>query len=382
MKKKIALIGSTGSIGSSLLEIIDLNNFDIIFLAANKNYKKLLNQANRYNAKNIILCDYHSYLSAIKFNKNHKIKIFYNFKNLNNIIKKKLDYVMSSFSGINGLEPTFKIIKFTKKIAIANKETLICAWPLIKKELLKNKTEFVPVDSEHFSIWNEIKNININNIKKIYLTASGGPLLDYNKKKNGKINHEMVLRHPTWKMGKKITVDSATLMNKCFEVMEAKSIFNLNYNKIKILIHPDSYVHAIIMLNNGFSKIILHETTMKIPIFNTIYSNNKIYDNLKPINLKKLNKLNFQKVNINKFPITKILKMLPQNHSLFETVIVAINDVIVNNFLAKKIHFNDIPEIFFKNIKKKKYTKYKNINPKKISDIINLNNDIQNSCEI
>ena len=126
---------------------------------------------------------------------------------------------MSSITGIDGLKPTFDIIKYTKKIAIANKESLICGWSLIEKELKKNKTLFIPVDSEHFSIWSEIKDVNINKIKKIYLTASGGPLLNAKKKLSRHVNLKTILNHPTWKMGKKISVDSATMMNKCFEVI-------------------------------------------------------------------------------------------------------------------------------------------------------------------
>ena len=277
MKKKIAILGSTGSIGKSLLDIIYPKEFEIIFLVAQKNYKLLFKQASKFNVKNLIITDHKSYIDAIKINNNKKIKIYNNFSDIKNIVKTKLDYVMSSISGIDGLIPTYDIIKFTKKIAIANKEAIICAWPLIIKELIKYKVEFVPVDSEHFSIWTEIKNVNKKNIKKIYLTASGGPLLGINQKTINKIDISKILKHPTWKMGKKISVDSATMMNKCFEVMEAKNIFDIDYNKIDILIHPNSYIHAIIVYKNGISKLILHETTMKIPIFNTIYSNNEIY---------------------------------------------------------------------------------------------------------
>jgi 1-deoxy-D-xylulose-5-phosphate reductoisomerase len=376
MKKKIAVIGSTGSIGKSLLRLIDKKNIEIVLLVANKNYTSLINQATFFNVKNVIITDYNSYKLAIKFNKNNKIKIYNNFDNIKNIINKKIDYVMSSVSGISGLLPTFTMIKFTKKIAIANKESLICAWPLIKKELVKHKTIFIPVDSEHFSVWTEIENVNPNNINKIYLTASGGPLLNRKIKSLKNVNYKDILKHPTWNMGKKISVDSATMMNKFFEVMEAKNIFNLDYEKINILIHPDSYVHAIIEYKNGISKIILHDTTMAIPIFNTIYSNNEVYPNHKRIDIKKLNSLNFQKVSIKKYPVISYLKNLPKKHSLFETVIVAINDVLVGEYLNKKIRFEDISKLFLKNVNLKCYKKYKKIRANKIDDIIILNNII------
>ena len=155
MKKKIAILGSTGSIGKILLDIIykDKNKFEIVLLAANKNFKELHEQSKKFNVKNLIISDKDSYNSLVKLNKNKKTKIFHNFKNFNQIFENKIDYVMSSIIGLDGLEPTFKIIKFTKKIAIANKESLICGWNLINKELNKNKTKFIPVDSEHFSLW-------------------------------------------------------------------------------------------------------------------------------------------------------------------------------------------------------------------------------------
>jgi 1-deoxy-D-xylulose-5-phosphate reductoisomerase len=376
-KKKIAILGSTGSIGTTLLDVIKKKDFDIIFLSAKNNYKKLLYQAKIFNVQNLIITDKISYSKAIKQNQNDKIKIFNNFQSFNYIIKNKLDYVMSSISGLDGLYPTFKIIKFTKKIAIANKETIICAWPLLKKELIKNDTMFVPVDSEHFSLWQEIKNINPNEIKKIYLTASGGPLLNKSVKSFKKTNLSTILKHPTWLMGKKISVDSATMMNKCYEVIEAKLIFDLDFKKIDILIQPDSYIHAIVLYNNGFSKMIFHDTTMKIPVFNSIYSNDKNYFKLNDLSIKKLNNLKLQNVMINRYPITKILKMIPKNHSLFETVITSVNDAVVNKFLDKKIKFNDISKFVLKLTNDRNLNKYKSKTPKKIEDILKLSSDIK-----
>ena len=183
MKTKIAILGSTGSIGSTLLNIIstDSKKFKILLLSADKNYKKLINQANKFNVKNIIITNKKYFKIARRLNKNKKIIIHNNFDKLSKIFPKKIDYVMSSIVGLDGLMPTYKIIKFTKKIAIANKESIICAWNLIKKELTKHKTEFIPVDSEHFSIWYALRNNSTNNIRKLYLTASGGPLLNLSK---------------------------------------------------------------------------------------------------------------------------------------------------------------------------------------------------------
>jgi len=379
MKKKIAILGSTGSIGESALQLISNNNFEIVLLTAKKNYKKILKQAKIFNVKNLIITDFKYYQKSLLMNKNKQIKIYNTFDDFNKIIKKRLDYVMSSISGIDGLKPTFDIIKHTKKIAIANKESIICAWPILLNELNKNKTKFIPVDSEHFSIWSEIKNINPKKINKVYLTASGGPLLNQKIKSFKNINLKNVLNHPNWKMGKKISVDSATMMNKCFEIIEAKNIFDLNYNKLDFIIHPLSYIHAIIVYNNGISKIIAHDTTMKIPIFNTIYPNNEIYTKLKNINFYKLNKLNFMTIKKSRFPIISFLKIMPKKFSLFETVVVSINDAIVNKFLLNKIKFADISKLFLNLIDRKEFKKYKKNLPTNIDQIIDLNNSIFNT---
>ena len=278
MKIEIAILGSTGSIGKTLLDIIKLDQkkFKIKLLTANKNYKTLLNQAKKFNVQNLIVTDSESFKKLKKLNKRNRLNIYNSYENFNKIFKKKIHYVMSSIVGVEGLEPTIKIIKFTKKIAIANKESIICGWNLIKKELKKNKTKFVPVDSEHFSIFKLINDTTNNRIKKIIITASGGPF--YKKKITKNITISDALKHPNWKMGKKITIDSSTMMNKVFEVIEAKKIFNIDLKKIKILINPNSYVHAIVVFNNGTIKILAHETKMEIPIYNSIYDKNISYN--------------------------------------------------------------------------------------------------------
>ena len=372
MIQSIAILGSTGSIGKTLLNIIneDKKRFNIILLTAKKNYKVLLNQANSFNVKNIIITEKKFYKIAQKKNKNNKINIYNSFENFDKIFKKKLDYTMSSIIGLDGLLPTLNIIKYTKKIAIANKESIICGWSLIKKELNKNKTEFIPVDSEHFSIWFALKSFP-NMIEKIFITASGGPFYNLPLKKfqDIKINH--ALNHPNWKMGKKITIDSATMMNKVFEIIEAKNIFNLDYSQLEILIHPKSYIHAIIKFSNGMIKIIAHDTDMKIPILNTLYSNDKKIIT-KKLDLKTLNNLSFNSINFKKFPVVKILNLLSSKSSLFETAIVAANDELVYQYLDNQIKFTDISKRLLKIIKSNELMKYKKINYTKIQDIVDL----------
>ena len=379
MKKKIAIIGSTGSIGISLLSILndEKKNIEILLLTANKSYGLLLKQAKKFKVKNLIITDKKSFKKANKTNKNLKLKIFNDINSFNKIFSKKVDYTMSSITGIDGLEPTIKIIKHSKKIAIANKESIICGWSLIKKELKKNSTKFVPVDSEHFSLWYGLKNKNTNSLEKIYLTASGGPLYKINNNKMDKVTVKQALKHPNWKMGKKISIDSATLINKVYEVVEAKNIFDISYKNIEILIHPKSYVHALIKFNNGLIKIIAHETTMRIPIFNTLFTNEDKKFATKQINIKILNNLDFKRVDAKKFPMVNLIKYLPKKNSLYETVIVSANDILVELFLKNKIKFTDIQKNLFKLIKSNEFIKYKKIYPKKINDIIKLNNYVR-----
>ena len=181
MKKKIVILGSTGSIGKSLLKIIkkDKKNFEIKLLSAKSNYRELLKQAKLFNVKNIIITDKKSFQIASKIRLYKNINIYNNFKELKKILNTKVDYTMSSIIGLDGLKPTIDLIMYTKKIAIANKESIVCGWSLIEKELIKNNTKFLPVDSEHFSIWFALKDIKISEVEKIYITASGGPFLNF-----------------------------------------------------------------------------------------------------------------------------------------------------------------------------------------------------------
>ncbi len=382
MKKKIAIFGSTGSIGKCLIDIIkkDKKNFQIVLLSADENYKELLKQAKFFKVKNLIITNPKSFYKIKQDKYSKKIKIFNNFDQLGKIFKKKIDYAMCSISGIQGLKPTIEIIRFTKKIAIANKEAIICGWDLIERRLKKNKTEFVPVDSEHFSIWYALRGTQNGLIDKIYLTASGGPFLGKSKIKLEKANINQAINHPNWKMGKKISIDSATMINKVFEVIEAKKIFKIPYTKLSILIHPKSYVHALIKFKNGLTKIIVHDTNMKIPIFNSLYSSNNVV-NSKNLDFKILNHLDFRNVNLKEFPLVQLLKILPADTSLFETILVSINDKFVELFLNNKIKFTDISKKMNKILNLDNFKKYKKIKPKNIDEIIKMDKKIKKEIE-
>ena len=339
MKKKICILGSTGSIGVSTLEIIskDKKNFDVILLSGNSNFKLLISQALKFKPKYIYSNNFFLTKKIKYFCKKNKIIII---SDLNKLKKIKFDITISAISGIAGLLPTLNIIKFSKKILIANKESIICGWKFINKELKKYNCFFTPIDSEHFSISKLIQNKNKNLIKNIYLTASGGPF--FNKKLNlNKVTPTQAVKHPNWKMGKKISVDSANLMNKIFEIIEASLIFNLPLNKFKIIIHPQSLIHAIIEFRNGLSSMLYHNNDMKIPIANSLYDN--FYMNKENINKFCFEKkLSFFPPNIKKFSSIKILGL---NKILNETgfiLINVLNEILVERFLNNKILFTDI----------------------------------------
>ena len=375
----IAILGSTGSIGKTTVNILkkDKRNFNIVLLTTNNNYQELLKQAKEFKVQNLVINNKKHYLNLKKKLKNKKINIYNNFETFNKNFNQRVDYTMCAISGLAGLKPTLDSIKFSKKIAIANKESLICAWNLIEKKLKKHKTKFIPIDSEHFSIWSLLNDSKNSKVEEIIITASGGPFLNLAFNKFKKIKPNAAINHPNWKMGKKISIDSATMMNKVFEVIEAQRIFNIDLNKFKILIHPKSYVHAIVKFTNGLTKILIHDTSMKIPIFNSIYSEKTKKIRTKKLNISNLNNLNFIKVDTKRYPSIKILKTIPKKISFYETVLVSANDELVDLFLEGKIIFQDIVKYLYKILQMKEFLKFKNRVPKKYEELIKLNNFVR-----
>ena len=374
MKRKICILGSTGSIGKSSLGIIEqfLNKFEIVALSTNKNIKLILKQSKKFNVKNLIIHDLNSYIK-IKKKIKRNINIYNSVDSFTKSNNKKLDNVIVGISGLSGLLPTIQIIPFTKNISSANKESIICGWNFIKKQLNKNNTKFIPIDSEHFSIWTILNNIEKKHVSKIYLTASGGPLLNKSKSQIKNININEVIRHPNWSMGKKISIDSATMMNKIFELIEASKIFSININKLDIIIHPKSYVHALVNFKSGYTQLLAHDTKMEIPIFNSIFTRNKIdYPKKNSINFDILSNSKFIKPNFKQFPYLTILKNLKIDDSYFEIILVTINDELVDLYLNKKIKFITMQKTLLKLIKKQSFTKYYKKYPKNISDIFNM----------
>jgi 1-deoxy-D-xylulose-5-phosphate reductoisomerase len=373
MKKTISILGSTGSIGLSTLSIVSAkkNFFQINFLSANKNYSLICKQIIKYKPKFFIVKNKLIYNKVKKKFAKNKTKIL---NDLNIKVLKKSDITVSAIPGISGLEPTINAIKLSKKILLANKESIICGWGLLKKEALKSNTKIIPVDSEHYSILKLLEKEKLSEIKKIYITASGGPFLNFKSKQFNKIKPKDAFKHPKWKMGKKISIDSSTLMNKMLELVEAQKLFDLPNEKLDILIHPESLVHAIVELKNGLKKFIYHDTSMIIPIANAIFEKNFNIDKIFKIKRKKFKKienLSFENVNIKTFPVIMLktkINQFPSSAIIFN----AANEILVDLFLQKKMPFLSISKTIMRIQSDSNYKKYAIKKPKNIKEIIKI----------
>jgi len=372
--KSLALLGSTGSIGQTTVDIIKkTKQFKVLVLVANSNYLKIMNQITTLNPKVVIIHDLDTFHKIKKIHNFKKTIILNDIKNLNKFVS-KVDICISAIPGIAGLAPTLDFIKISKKILLANKESIICGWNLIKKTATKYKTHLIPIDSEHFSISELTKNYLNRDIEKIYITASGGPFLKLKKSKFKNIKPVDAIKHPKWKMGKKISVDSATLMNKVLELTEAIRLFPFDSNKYEILIHPQSLVHAIVKLKNGTTFFLYHLPDMKIPISNALfdskfdyfkYFKNKNLDNFSCLNLE------FFAVDKEKFSTIELISEMKKSDSA-PIAINAINEIFVDEFLKNNIGFNDILAYLKLVLKDKDYIKSLNMPCSSIKNIYKI----------
>ncbi len=375
MKKLISILGSTGSVGLNTLNIIKKkkNDFKPFVFSANKNYKLICKQIIKYKPVYFVINNNQIFEKIKKKFKKNKVKIINDY----NVIKKagsNLSITVSAIPGIAGLDPMIKLIKFSNKILIANKEAIVCGWSLIKRKADKNNTKLIPMDSEHYSISQLIKNYKIDEIKKIYITSSGGPFLNYNLKNFKKISPQDALKHPKWKMGKKITIDSSTLFNKILELIEAQKLFNIPLKKLDVIIHPNSLVHAVVIFNNGITKMLYHPTTMIVPIANAIFDgklNIDLFYSSKQKN--EIENLIFKKVDLKKFPIIKLKHRINEFPST-SIILNAVNEVLVGQFLKKKISYQAIIKGISDILRDRNYRKYAIKNAKTIDQILAIDN--------
>ena len=358
MKKKIAILGSTGSIGIQTLDVIQKNKelFTAEILIAGQNSNLLIKQAKTFKPKIVVINDESKYLHVKEHLKNQKTKVFAGKKEVINVVKNKsIDTVVSAVVGYSGLEPTISAIKAGKNIALANKETLVVAGELINNLLKKYKVKMYPIDSEHSAIYQCILGEEKNKYEKIILTASGGPFRGYKLSQLEKVTPQEALNHPKWKMGKKISIDSATLMNKGLEVIEAKWLFDIDPSNIEVVIHPEAIVHSMVQFIDGSIKAQLGVPDMKIPIQFALTSPYRIESNFPRLSLNKKLSLNFEKPDLNTFKNLKLAFQAIKEGGNKPCILNAANEVVVDSFLKKKIKFLEMSNIIEECLNKIEY---------------------------
>ena len=346
--KNIAILGSTGSIGRNTLDVIrnlNKNGFPVrpCYLTAHSNSKLLCEQIDEFKPDAVAIMNEAQYKDINSRYSNSKCEILHGRQGIKEIIiRDNYDLLVNALVGFSGLAPTLEAIRNGKNVALANKESLVVAGELISHLIEKYKTYIIPIDSEHSAILQCIQGESINKVTKIMLTASGGPFLNFTKEQLGDVSVEQALNHPNWKMGNKITIDSATLMNKGFEIIEGKWLFNLNVENIEVIIHPQSIVHSLVEFADGSVKAQLGIPDMKIPIQYAITFPDRIASNFPRLDLNKLKSLTFFQPDLDKFECLKLAFEVIKLGGTYPVVLNASNEVAVDMFLKKKIRFSDI----------------------------------------
>lgn len=350
--KKITVLGSTGSIGVSALDVIEKNpgRFRVAALAAGKNIKLLHGQIDKFRPKIVSVSDLQSAAELRRQIKpGTRTKIVAGPEGLQEVASfAGADIVLSAISGAAGLLPTLAAIEAGKDIALANKETMVIAGDIVTEKAREKGVSILPVDSEHSAVFQCLQGQQHGNIKKIILTASGGPFLNYKKSELKKVTVSEALRHPRWKMGKKITIDSASMMNKGLEVIEAKWLFDLAMEQIDILIHPQSVVHSMVEFVDGSLLAQMGIPDMRTPIAYALTYPERIKNDLPLLDLAKTKNLEFLQPDVKKFTCIRLAYEAGTCGGTMPAVLNAANEVTVEAFLDKKIKFVDLPEIIDK----------------------------------
>jgi len=351
MTKNISILGSTGSIGVQTLDVAKNIELKVLGLSANNNIDLLEKQARELRPLLVAVGSEKHRQELSNRLKDTGIEVMSGVEGLNAVATlNEVDTVVTSIVGIAGLIPTLEAIKNGKNIALANKETLVTAGSLVMSEAIKNNVKILPVDSEHSAIFQCLMGNNIENVSKIILTASGGPFRGRTKEDLKNVTLEDALKHPNWVMGSKITIDSATLMNKGLEVIEAKWLFNLDFDKIEVLVHPQSVIHSMVEYQDGSSIAQLGSPDMRIPIQFALTYPDRAYNSFSRLNLLETNSLTFEKPDIETFPCLRLAFEAMKEGGTLPVVMNAANEVAVGLFLERKIDFTDIPLIIEKSM--------------------------------
>jgi len=345
--KKIAVLGSSGSIGQSTLQVVRSlpKQFQIVALSVNSDIVKLKQQIAEFRPKLVCVNDPRA-AAKLKAQLGSSLKVLCGPEGLEELVKDKdIQQVMVAVTGSAALVPLISAIKSGKEIALANKEALVMAGVMIMRLAKEHKVLIRPVDSEQSAIWQSLGGQGASSVRQVYLTASGGPFWNLPRNKFEQVTLEKVLQHPRWKMGKKITVDSATLMNKGLELLEAMFLFNLGEEKIKVLIHPEALIHSMVEFNDGVIMAQLSVTDMRVPIQYALAYPKRLSNSLAGIDFYRLNKLHFAKPDLGKFPCLAFAYQAARDLGSMPAVLNAANETSVGRFLAKKISFLTIPKI-------------------------------------
>ena len=373
MKKNIAILGSTGSIGVQSLEVIRSHpkNFSVEVLTANNNSKLLIKQATEFVPNIVVIKNKSKYNEVNKALCDLGIKVYAGEESLESVVENEnIDLVLTALVGYSGLKPTIKAIKSGKQIALANKETLVVAGDLITRLCLKYNVCVYPVDSEHSAIFQCLNGEGENKIEKIYLTASGGPFRGRSINYLSGVTKKQALNHPNWDMGAKITIDSATLMNKGLEVIEAKWLFDLKLNQIEVVVHPQSIIHSAVQFNDGSVIAQLGLPDMKIPIQYALSYPERLCNNFKRFNFLDYPELTFEKADLKTFKNLDLSFKAAEKGGNLPCVLNAANEIVVDAFLNDKISFLSMSEIIENCMEKITFVK----NPT-LEDYINTNKE-------
>lgn len=347
-KKKIAVLGSTGSIGKQTLEVVEAypDQFELSVLTANNNADLLIDQALKFKPNTVVITNEHHYKQVSEILWNEGIKTFCGEKALEEVVEmQEIDIVLTALVGFSGLKPTIRAIQAGKTIALANKETLVVAGEIITKLAQEKGVNIYPVDSEHSAIFQCITGEFHNPIEKIYLTASGGPFRGKKRSELAAITKVQALKHPNWEMGAKITIDSATLMNKGLEVIEAKWLFGLNRNQIDVIVHPQSIIHSLVQFQDGSMKAQMGLPDMKLPIQYALTYPNRLTTDYKRFNFLNYPSLTFEKPDLETFRNLQLSYDAMDWGGNLPCILNAANEISVAAFLKDKIGFLEIAEI-------------------------------------
>jgi len=347
-KKKIAILGSTGSIGTQALEIAreQKDKIEIEVLTANSNAELLIAQAKEFQPNHVVIADEAKYLQVKEALASDGIKVFAGSKSISDIMEiTSADIVLTAMVGYSGLLPTIKAIENKKRIALANKETLVVAGELITKLCAENHVDLIPVDSEHSAIFQCLVGEDLNNIEQILLTASGGPFRGKKRAELAEVTKAQALKHPNWNMGAKITIDSATLMNKGLEVIEAKWLFGVQGKNIKAVVHPQSIIHSMVQFTDGSIKAQMGLPDMKLPIHYAFFFPTRVETNFKRLIFSEMSTLTFEEPDEETFRNLALAYEAMNKGGNMACILNAANEVAVDAFLKDSIKFLQIAEL-------------------------------------